>query len=433
MITVVGVGGRGVPARARARLEEAALLTGPDRLLERVRPLPGRARVVTGPLRRAVAAQREAGGRLVVLAAGDPGFFGVVAELRACGVSPEVIPAPSLVSEAFARAGLSWEDALVVTGERLDRVANACRAHPKVAVLAAPGTGPAEIARELAPTTPRTLIVCEDLGGPDERITHSRMGEATTRPWRNPEVVIVLDPLHRAPAEPVWVSGARPGPAGWARDPGGPAAGPDGVPDGVPDGASGGSGRGLSPQVRAFVLARLGPRLGDLVWDIGAGGGEIAVECALFGAAVVAVEPEEEACARLRRAVLAHGVKVALARGRAPAALEPLADPDAVFVGGGGTDVIAACAARRPRSLVGAFGTAERAAAALDVLRGHGYRAEGVEIRSSPLSAGRGRPDGLPAAERAAGQAVRQAAKKTAEKAFVVYSTGRGPEETTGP
>ncbi|WP_449063225.1 precorrin-6y C5,15-methyltransferase (decarboxylating) subunit CbiE [Planomonospora algeriensis] len=302
MITVVGVDGRALSPLARARLEEAAVLAGPDRLLERVRPLPSGARVVGGPLGRAVEVHREHGGRLVVLAAGDPGLFGAVAELRGHGVVPEVVPAPSLVSQAFARAGLAWEDALVVTGERLDRVANACRAHHKVAVLVAPGVGPAEIARELAPTTPRALIVCEDLGGQDERITHSRMGEATTRPWKNPEVVLVLDPLRRSPDEPAWVAGARPGPAGWARD---------------------FAGAGLDPVVRAFVLARLGPRLGDLIWDVGAGGGEIAVECALLGAAVVAVEPEEEACARLRRNVIAHGVKVALTRGRRPRPWSP--------------------------------------------------------------------------------------------------------------
>jgi precorrin-6Y C5,15-methyltransferase (decarboxylating) len=406
MITVVGVDGRGLSPLARARLEEAAVLAGPDRVLERVRPLPRGARVVGGPLGRAVEAHREHGGRLVVLAGGDPGFFGAVAELRGHGVVPEVIPAPSLVSQAFAKAGLAWEDALVVSGGRLDRVANACRAHHKVAVLVAPGVGPAEIARELAPTTPRSLIVYEDLGGPDERITHSRMGEATTRPWKNPEVVLVLDPLHRNPDEPAWVAGARPGPPGWARD---------------------FAGAGLDPVVRAFVLARLGPRLGDLVWDVGAGGGEIAVECALLGAAVVAVEPGEESCARLRRNVIAHGVKVALARGRAPAALEPLADPDAVFVGGGGTEAVAACAARGPRSLVCALRTGEQVTAVLEVLREHGYRAESVRIEASRTAGG----DGGEAGEETGGDGGEAGGEGGGHRppgsgpVFVVCATGR--------
>ncbi|MBG0832760.1 precorrin-6y C5,15-methyltransferase (decarboxylating) subunit CbiE [Planomonospora sp. ID67723] len=387
MITVVGVDGAGLSAEAQARLDEAVLVAGSDRVFRRLGGVPAGVRRAEGPLLEVVDAHLETGeGTLVVLAEGDPGFFDVVRELRGHGVTPEVLPARPLASLAFARAGLAWEDALIVTGGRLDRVVNACRAHHKVAVLVTPGVGPAEIARELAPTTPRALIVCEDLGGPDERITHSRMGEATTRPWKDPDVVLVLDPLHR-PHEPGWVAGARPGPGEWALD---------------FDGAR------LSPQVRAFALAKLGPRLGELVWDVGAGTGEIAVECARMGAAVVAVEREEESCARLRRNVIAHGVKVALTRGQAPPALEPLADPDAVFVGGGGADVVAACAARAPRSLVCALRTVEQVVTVLDVLREHGYHAECVQLQSSRLTV---QADG----------AHRLAAS---DPIFVVYSAG---------
>ncbi|MFI6179241.1 precorrin-6Y C5,15-methyltransferase (decarboxylating) subunit CbiT [Nonomuraea sp. NPDC051191] len=367
MITVVGWDGVELPARAADRLREAELVVGPAAILGRLR-VEGRA-ANDGDLLQALDGHLGQGrGPAVVVAEGDPGFFGVVRTLRAHGLRPDVLPATSLISRAFACAGLNWEDALVVAPSgpgQLARVVNACRAHPKVALLVAPGVGPAEIARELAPTTPRALIVCEDLGGPEQRVTHSRMGEATTRPWKDPDVVLVIDPLHR-PGEPGWLAGAQPGPPEWA----------------LP------SGKGLPAEVRAFVLAKLGPRLGDLVWDVGAGEGEIAVECARLGAAVVAVERDQAACARLRSNVLAHGVKVALTRGQAPAALEPLPDPDAVYVGGGGADVLAACAARGPRALVCALGTVERAVAVLALLREHGYRAEGTRIQASGLTLG---------------------------------------------
>ncbi|GGS99272.1 precorrin-6Y C5,15-methyltransferase (decarboxylating) subunit CbiT [Nonomuraea spiralis] len=365
MITVVGWDGVELPARAADRLHEAELVVGPAAILGRLR-IDGRA-ANDGDVLQALDGHLEPGrGPAVVVAEGDPGFFGVVRELRARGLQPDVLPATSLITRAFACAGLNWEDALVVapTGPaQLARVVNACRAHPKVALLVAPGVGPAEIARELAPTTPRALIVCEDLGGPDQRVTHSRMGEATTRPWKDPDVVLVIDPLHR-PGQPGWVAGAQPGPREWA----------------LP------SATGLPAEARAFILAKLGPRLGDLVWDVGAGEGQIAVECARMGAAVVAVERDESACARLRTNVLAHGVKVALTRGQAPPALEPLPDPDAVFVGGGGTDVVVACAARRPRALVCALSTVEQVAAVLDLLREHGYRGEGTLIQASGLT-----------------------------------------------
>ncbi|MFI7635303.1 precorrin-6y C5,15-methyltransferase (decarboxylating) subunit CbiE [Nonomuraea sp. NPDC049400] len=370
MITVVGWDGHEFSAKAVEKLHEASLVVGPDAVLGRLK--------VTAPavaddsLLEVLDDHLEHGeGPAVVVAEGDPGFFGVVRTLRAHGIKPEVLPAISLVSRAFARAGLNWEDALVVAPSGpggLDRVVNACRAHPKVALLVAPGVGPGEIARELAPTTPRALIVCEDLGGPDERVTHSRMGEATTRPWKDPDVVLVIDPLHQ-PKEPSWVAGARPGPAEWA----------------LPFESA------LPAEVRAFILAKLGPRLGDLVWDVGAAAGEIAVECARMGAAVVAVERDEESCARLRANVLKHGVKVALTRGQAPPALEPLPDPDAVYVGGGGIDVVVACAARGPRTLVCALRKVEQVSAVLDRLREHGYRGEGTQILASKLTVD---PDG---------------------------------------
>ncbi|MBF8186094.1 cobalamin biosynthesis bifunctional protein CbiET [Nonomuraea sp. K274] len=370
MITVVGWDGSEFSARAMAKLHEARLVVGPDAVLGRLKLTAPTA--ADGSLLEALDDHLEHGeGPAVVLTEGDPGFFGVVRTLRAHGLKPDVLPATSLVTRAFACAGLNWEDALVVAPSgphQLARAVNACRAHPKVAVLVAPGAGPGDVARELAPTTPRALIVCEDLGGPDERVTHSRMGEATTRPWKDPDVVLVIDPLHQ-PKEPSWVAGAQPGPAEWA----------------LPFGS------GIAPEVRAFILAKLGPRLGDLVWDVGAGAGEIAVECARMGAAVMAVEREEESCAKLRANVLEHGVKVALTRGQAPPALEPLPDPDAVYVGGGGPDVIVACAARGPRTLVCALSKVEQVSAVLDRLREQGYHGEGSQILASKLTVG---PDG---------------------------------------
>jgi precorrin-6Y C5,15-methyltransferase (decarboxylating) len=364
MITVVGWDGSVLSAKAVGKLQEAKLVVAPDAILGRLK-VTG-ATTADGTLLETIDGHLERGeGPAVVVAEGDPGFFGVVRTLREHGLKPDVLPATSLITRAFACAGLNWEDALVVAPsgpEQLSRVVNACRAHPKVALLVVPGVGPAEIARELAPTTPRALIVCEDLGGPDERVTHSRMGEATTRPWKDPDVVLVVDPLHR-PRQSGWVAGAQPGPSEWA----------------LPYESR------LPAEVRAFILAKLGPRLGDLIWDVGAGEGEIAVECARMGAAVMAVEREESACAKLRSNVLAHGVKVALTRGQAPPALEPLPDPDAVFVGGGGPDVVVACAARGPRALVCAFGRVEQVAAVLERLREHGYHGEGSQILASKL------------------------------------------------
>ncbi|MQY06381.1 precorrin-6y C5,15-methyltransferase (decarboxylating) subunit CbiE [Actinomadura macrotermitis] len=365
MITVIGHDGAPPAGEAAARLAAAALVVGRPRDLAAASPDPARTLIVDDPLTALDAIDAaSADGEVVVLAAGDPGYFGVVRALRDRGHRPLVLPAVSTVARAFARASLPWDDALVVSApapDALRRAANVCRAHPKVAVLTGPGAGPAELARELFPQTPRTFVVCEDLGGPRERVVHVRPAEATTRPWNDPEAVLVLDP-RRAVGEPAWLAGARPGPAGWA------------LPDEAfePPGPS-----PVPPEVRAFVLARLGPRLGDLVWDIGAGDGAVAVECARFGAAAVAVDRNAAACTAIRANVRAHGVKVAVSLGTAPDVLDHLPVPDAVFVGGGGPQVLRACAARALRAVVTVADEPGQAAATLETA---GFTARSVLI-----------------------------------------------------
>ena len=71
-------------------------------------------------------------------------------------------------------------------------------------------------------------------------------------------------------------------------------------------------------EVRALVVARLRPRLGRLVWDVGAGSGSVGIECALLGAAVLAVERTRRPARPIRANAAAHGVHVRLVTGRAP-------------------------------------------------------------------------------------------------------------------
>ncbi|HEX2316508.1 MAG TPA: precorrin-6y C5,15-methyltransferase (decarboxylating) subunit CbiE [Thermomonospora sp.] len=372
MITVVGLDGSPPPPLALERLAEASLVVGGARHLAAVTPPPSARTVVMGDLARALDAIDGADGDVVVLASGDPGFFGIVRALRERGHRPEVLPALSSVAQAFARAGLTWDDALVVSahGRDLRRAVNACRAHPKVAVLTAPGAGPAELGRALFPQSPRSFVVCEDLGGPDERVLRCRPAEATTRTWRDPNVVLVLDD-GRADGPRGWIAGARPGPSSWA------------LPE---DAFEHRNSVVTKAEVRAFALARLGPRVGDMVWDIGAGSGSVAIECARFGAAAVAVERDAESCDRIRANVRAHGVRVAVSRGEAPAVLDHLPEPDAVFVGGGGPEVVRACASRALRCVVVALAAVERVRPAMDALTAGGLTAQAVQIQASRLS-----------------------------------------------
>jgi precorrin-6Y C5,15-methyltransferase (decarboxylating) len=171
-----------------------------------------------------------------------------------------------------------------------------------------------------------------------------------------------------------WIAGAPPAPGGWA----------------LPDEAF--EHRMITrAEVRALALARLGPRIGDLVWDVGAGSGSVAVESARFGAAVLAVERAPAACASIRANADRWGVEVAVVEGYAPACLADLPDPDAVFVGGGGIQVLGACLARRPARVVATYAALERVGPAMAVLARAGYRTEGVQVQANRLAA---LPDG---------------------------------------
>lgn len=375
MLTVIGRDGSPLPAEARELLASAALVAGDARLLEDVTTRAG-ARIVTSSAD-VLAAVDEAlsqGEQAVVVVDGDPGFFGTVRALREHGHAPYVLPGLSPVARAFARAGLPWDDAVVVSvggGDGFRRAVNACRAHPKVAVLTAPGAGPAELGRDLFPQTPRSFIVCEDLGGPRERVVHARPAEATTRPWRDPQVVLVLD-RRRVLGDAPWNAGPAPGPAGWA------------LPDtAFQDGAA------ARQDVRAFALAKLGPRLGDMVWDVGSRGGSVAIEAARLGAASIAVDRDTAACERVRVNVRAHGVKVAVSRGEAPDVLDHLPIPDAVFVGrgvaGGRNEVVRACAVRALRSVVVELDDEAHVRPACESLAAEGFTTEAVRLQAEKL------------------------------------------------
>ncbi|MFB7504238.1 precorrin-6y C5,15-methyltransferase (decarboxylating) subunit CbiE [Streptomyces broussonetiae] len=377
MITVVGTGtGTPVPEDVA---EGAALVVGGRRHLDAARLPEGAERVVLGPLAPALDTIAEYVGKelpVLVLASGDPGFFGIVRALaeRFGPGRLDVRPGVSSVATAFARIGLPWDDAVVVSahGRDLRTAVNVCRARPKVAVLTGPGAGPAELGAALSGD--RVLVVASALGDPArERVERVTPAEAAVRDWGTAVSVVLCLDERRALGALRTVAAVPEQPARWALDEG-EFAHRDSM---------------ISKfEVRALALARLGPRLGDLVWDVGAGSGSVAVECARLGAAVVAVEKAADGVERVRSNARAHGVDVAVVHGSAPGVLEGLDDPDAVFVGGGGGDlpaVIGACARRARRTVVVAMAALDRVPAAREALTAAGFGCDGVLLQSSRL------------------------------------------------
>ncbi|MFI6283842.1 precorrin-6y C5,15-methyltransferase (decarboxylating) subunit CbiE [Streptomyces sp. NPDC051018] len=402
MITVIGTGtGAPLPAPDAEALASASLVAGAARHLAAA-GVPARAeRIVLGPLDPALdriesvlggagsvlgrggpgTGPRGAPGGVpgvVVLASGDPGFFGIVRALagRFGPDALDVRPGAPSVAVAFARVGLPWDDAVVVSahGRDLRTAVHVCRAHPKTAVLTGPGAGPAELGAALTGTG-RTLVVASALGDPRrERVERLSPERAAAREWDAVSVVLCLDESRALAAEPLTVAGPRSRPSRWALD---------------EDEFAHRDSMITKFEVRALALARLGPRTGDLVWDIGAGSGSVAVECARFGAAVVAVEKAADGVGRIRSNAVAHGVDVLAVHGRAPAALADLPDPDAVFIGGGGGDlpaIVGACARRARRTVVVALAALDRVPGVGSALAAEGFTTGGVLLNASRLA-----------------------------------------------
>jgi precorrin-6Y C5,15-methyltransferase (decarboxylating) len=372
---VIGLDGRPLDEEARRLLGDAALVVGGERHLKMLGVERGRAAVLKGDLSEALARIEAAEDSVVVLASGDPGFFGIVRLLgaRFGGENLRVLPGLSSVALAFAGAGLSWDDAVAVSAHGRDprRAVNVCRVHPKVAVLTAPGFGPAELALELDGLG-RTFVVAERLGEPDEGIFRGEAPAIAGMKWNNPNVVLVLDE-DRVSTRKGWISSGFGSPGRWA----------------LPEGAfEHSSGMITKSATRAFVLSRLGPGAGDLIWDVGSGSGSVAIECARLGAAAIAIERDPESCDLIRHNTKRHGVSVQLVEGEAPHALRDLPKPDAVFVGGTGgsfKEIVRQCAVSAHRSVVLTLVGLERVVPAARIIEDCGLAVETTFLQTSRM------------------------------------------------
>jgi precorrin-6Y C5,15-methyltransferase (decarboxylating) len=371
-VTVIGCDGRPPGPEATRALAAADLVAGAPRHLETAQLPPGAERIEIKRLDDALDAICAASGRVAVLASGDPGFFGIVRALRARGITPKVLPGVSSVALAFARLGLDWDDALVVSahGRNPRQALAAALAHPKVAILTAPGT-----ARALAPEllrAGRKVYVAECLGARAEHL--SDLSAEPARDFADPNILIALKAPddRRDPEGPRWLAGHPGAPPGWA------------LPE---DEFAHRDSMITKAEVRALVLARLGPAPGQTIWDVGAGSGAVAVECARFGAWVIAVEADQAQCDRIRQNAARHRVALRVHEGRAPDALAGLPPADAVFVGGGDHAVLAAAIRTgNPDRIVVTLAAVQRVGETTDLLAAQGYRPEGVQLQASRLT-----------------------------------------------
>jgi len=351
-VSVVGLhGGSWFGARAHRAIATAEVLVGAQRHLDSVVEVatPETERIViAGPLAPALdrAAERAEQLPVCILASGDPGFFGIT-RLLAQRVGRDrlrIFPAPSSVAIAFARLALSWDDARVVSahGRDLAAVAPLIVAAGKAAVLTSPTVPPETIGRVLIEVgDTRRVAVCSRLGDLDESVTPTDAAGLANGRYDPLSVVVLWDEPTGDPTLNLAFGRHE-------------------------DTFEHRAGLVTKAEVRAVVLGKLAlPRQGVL-WDLGAGSGSVAIEAGRLspGLRVLAVERNPADCERILRNAV--GTQVELVQGEAPGVLAGLADPDRVFLGGGGATVLEAAWDRlRPGGvLVAAFATIGPAAAA---------------------------------------------------------------------
>ena len=326
-VTVVGIGEDGcvgLTSRAASALARAQVLVGGERQLAFFPDFAGE-RIV---LKTGIGAALERVAELAmehdvcVLASGDPLFFGVGALVaRKVGADHvEFVPQPSSVQWAFARAGLSWDDATVISvhGRSSDGFVARLRRVSKVAVLTDEESSPPRLATRMKEygETQWTAWVGEDLGGPDERVRRFTIDALADERDVRPLNVLLL-----ARSDAAW----RPPPAI-------PFLHEDAFAKRMPK-----KGLITKREVRLLSIAAMHLRDDSVVWDIGAGSGSVAIEAAILASRgrVYAVEVDPEGVTICKENVRAHGAdNVRVIGGRAPEALADLEAPDAVFVGG---------------------------------------------------------------------------------------------------
>jgi precorrin-6Y C5,15-methyltransferase (decarboxylating) len=326
-VTILGIGDDGclgLSSRAINAVARAQILAGGERQLAFFPEFTGQRIMLKKGIGEVLDRLVEASGEnnVCILASGDPLFFGIGALViqRMGAAHVEILPQPSAMQWAFAKVGLKWDDAalLSVHGRSREGFLTRLRRQAKVACFTDAENSPRCLAGHLLAhgQTEWRAWVCEDLCGVDERVREFTLDELAACTDIAPLCVLIL-----ARTDPHW----RPPPA---------------IPFLNEDAfvkRTAKKGLITKREVRLLSLAALNLRPTSIVWDIGAGSGSVSIEAAMlaYEGRVYAVEIDPEGVEICRENILAHAVdNVRVIAGLAPDALTELEDPDAVFVGG---------------------------------------------------------------------------------------------------
>ncbi|MGH6796386.1 MAG: precorrin-6y C5,15-methyltransferase (decarboxylating) subunit CbiE, partial [Methylocella sp.] len=325
-LSLIGIGEDGIEAlspAARQMLAQAHLVVGGARHLALAGPLSAETMTWPSPLADAIPKILARRGSIVcVLASGDPFFYGV-GTLLGAHVGPQEMqcfPAPSAFSLAAARLHWSLQDCCLISlhGRGFERIIPALQPQAKILCLSWDETTPSRLAKLLCERGfgQSRIVVMEAMGGTRERTRASTAEDFHMEG---------IDPLNIVALEITATAESRILP----------------VANGVADSWFETDGQLTKREIRAVTLSSLAPRRGELLWDVGAGSGSIAIEWLLSDPAnrALAIEAREDRASLIRRNAENFGVPhIEIVTGTAPQAFANLPQPQAIFAGGGASD-----------------------------------------------------------------------------------------------
>ena len=319
---VIGTGPRCPGEEAREIISSCDVVIASKRHMDRVRSngLGVKSFVPISPLPEALDFIRENLKRkkIVVLASGDPLFFGIGRRLfEEFGKEDiEFIPALSSMQLAFAKIKEPWDDALFISlhGRDMKGAIEEVKRRDKVCILTDRENTPEKIAKTLLGTgLDYEAFVCERLGEEGERITRGRMSEICKGEFSDPNLMILKKPSVKDPFPAVF-----------------------GLSESE---IIHSQGLITKDEVRAIVIHKLRLPPKGVLWDIGSGSGSVAMEAARLipELKIYAIEKDKGQILNIsenKKGFSAYNIEIV--QGEAPEALSGLLRPDSIFIGGSG-------------------------------------------------------------------------------------------------
>jgi precorrin-6Y C5,15-methyltransferase (decarboxylating) len=322
-LNVIGVGEDGIEALPRALqalIERAELIVGGERHLAMATQARAEKKSWASPLSLTLDDIWSRRGKpVVVLATGDPMHFGIGVALAKCVPAEEMAVYPHISAFSLAAARMRWPladtECLTIHGRPLDLLAGAVAPGRRLLLLSHDGSSPADVARRLTALGygASAVTVLEHMGGARERIYGGCAGAWAHRRAADLNTLAVecrTDAAARALS----------------------------LAPGLPDDAFQHDGQLTKREIRAATLSALRPLPGQLLWDVGAGCGSIAIEWLRTHRSLSAVAIEADAARQgliEQNAATLGAPHLKLVKGEAPQAYDGLPEPDAVFIGGG--------------------------------------------------------------------------------------------------